>query len=244
MSSRRILLDAGNTRLKWAVVEGGLWLGQGSAVYSDLDSLRQQLDTGCDCYIASVTSASNEQRIDALLTSFDIVPRRLKSASQFKELVNSLCASAAIGCGSLDGADCRACAHTGADIGGVGWNGHDRGQFVDGRSVLGGLIVPGLDLMRQSLLQGTAHVGEGVGSWQVFPRSTADAVHSGIVAALCGAIQAQHARLAEECGRTPGCILTGGDALMLLPHLTVSVEHVPALVLEGIERVASEDDIA
>jgi type III pantothenate kinase len=61
---------------------------------------------------------------------------------------------------------------------------------------------------------------------------------------MCGAIQTQHERWAEECGRTPGCILTGGDALMLQPHLTVSVEHVPALILEGIERVASEDDIA
>jgi hypothetical protein len=27
---------------------------------------------------------------------------------------------------------------------------------------------------------------------------------------------------------------------MLLPHLTVAAEHVPALVLEGIDRVASE----
>jgi type III pantothenate kinase len=244
MSSRRILLDAGNTRLKWAVVADGLWLGQGSAEYSDLDSLRQLLDTGCACYIASVTSASNEQRIDTLLTSFDIVPRRLKSSPQFKELVNGYEHPQQLGVDrwmGLIAARGRTLEPT--LVVSVG-----TAMTVDSLSAegvfLGGLIVPGLDMMRQSLLQGAAQVGEGVGVWQAFPRSTADAVRSGIVTAMCGAIQTQHERLAEECGRTPGCILTGGDALMLQPHLTVSVEHVPALILEGIERVASEDDIA
>jgi len=35
-------------------------------------------------------------------------------------------------------------------------------------------------------------------------------------------------------------LLTGGDAGMLLPRLAVPSEHVPALVLEGIDCVARE----
>jgi len=243
VSSRRILLDAGNTRLKWAVVDSGLWLGQGSAEYSDLISLQQVLDAGCDCYIASVTSVANEQRIDSLLASFDIVPRRLTSAPQFKELVNGYAHPQQLGVDrwmGLIAARRRTLEPT--LVVSVG-----TAMTVDSLSAegvfLGGLIVPGRDMMQQSLHQGTAHVGDGVGGWHAFPRTTADAVYSGIVTAMCGAIQAQHARLAEECGRTPRCMLTGGDALLLLPHLTVSVEHVPALVLEGIDRVASEDDM-
>ncbi|HWR77515.1 MAG TPA: type III pantothenate kinase, partial [Thiobacillus sp.] len=66
-------------------------------------------------------------------------------------------------------------------------------------------------------------------------------VQSGIVAALCGAIQLQHARLAEAAGTAPHCLLTGGDAGGLLPHLAVPAEHVPALVLEGMDCVTRED---
>jgi type III pantothenate kinase len=63
-------------------------------------------------------------------------------------------------------------------------------------------------------------------------------VQSGIVAALCGAIERQHARLAKAAGVTPRCLLTGGDAEMLLPHLNRPAERVPALVLEGMDCVA------
>jgi type III pantothenate kinase len=34
------------------------------------------------------------------------------------------------------------------------------------------------------------------------------------------------------------CLLTGGDAEIVLPHLSVPAEWVPALVLEGIDCVA------
>ena len=67
-----------------------------------------------------------------------------------------------------------------------------------------------------------------------------DAVQSGIVAALCGAIQQQHARLAEVAGVLPHCVLTGGGAAIVSPHLWVAAEEVPALVLEGIDCVARE----
>ena len=74
--------------------------------------------------------------------------------------------------------------------------------------------------------------------WLAFPRTTVDAVRSGIVAALCGTIAQQHARLAETEGTTPRCLLTGGDAEAVLSHLKVPAEHVPVLVLEGIDCVA------
>jgi type III pantothenate kinase len=56
---------------------------------------------------------------------------------------------------------------------------------------------------------------------------------------LCGALARQHAHLAERAGRPPRCLLTGGGAEMLLPHLTVAAEWVPNLVLEGIDCVAA-----
>jgi len=96
-------------------------------------------------------------------------------------------------------------------------------------------------MMQQSLLQGTARIGAEIGDWQPFPRSTADAVHSGIIAALSGAVRLQYEQLARQCGCEPRCVLTGGDALMLQSHLDLTAEHAPYLVLEGIDRVVRED---
>jgi len=105
---------------------------------------------------------------------------------------------------------------------------------------MGGLIVPGVALMQQALQHGTARVTEVRGHWQAFPLSTQDAVESGIVAALCGAVQLQHARVAAMMGEMPHCLLTGGDAEKLLPHLSMNVAQAPSLVLEGMDCVARE----
>ena len=75
--SKRLLLDAGNTRLKWAVVEGGLWREQGGAAYTDSPALAPLLEAGIDCYIASVAREQHENQISALLAPFAITPRWL-----------------------------------------------------------------------------------------------------------------------------------------------------------------------
>jgi len=43
MSGRHLLLDAGNSRLKWAVVEDGHWHATGQSDYSDWSALKAQL---------------------------------------------------------------------------------------------------------------------------------------------------------------------------------------------------------
>jgi hypothetical protein len=40
---------------------------------------------------------------------------------------------------------------------------------------------------------------------------------------------------------TPRCLLSGGDAARLQPHLGLPAEVVPMLVLEGVARVAAEE---
>lgn len=242
MSASRLLLDAGNSRLKWAVLARGLWLAQGSADYSDLSPLVAHLDTGIDCYIASVASTQQEYLIRSVLASFDINPKWLKATSEFKNVSNGYANPQQLGVDRWMGLiAARERTQEPALVVSVG-----TAMTVDALSekgaFLGGLIVPGRALMQQSLRQGTARVADAAGTWQAFPRTTADAVQSGIVAALCGAIEVQRARLAEQSGQLPQCLLTGGDALMLLPHFSGSAEHVPALVLEGIACVAREEE--
>jgi type III pantothenate kinase len=244
MSGRKLLIDAGNTRLKWAIVEAGGWCEQGSVAYPDLSALAPLVESASRCYIASVASAQQESQIKALFATAAIAPTWLASAAEFSDIKNDYADPQQLGVDrwmSLIAARQRireavlvVSAGTAMTIDAL---------TAEGR-FLGGLIVPGYALMQQALRQGTARVDAVDGACHAFPRSMADAVQSGIVAALCGAIQRQHAHLAERAGGVPQCMLTGGDAERLLPYLTIPAQHVPVLVLEGIDCVARQEEKA
>jgi type III pantothenate kinase len=108
----------------------------------------------------------------------------------------------------------------------------DKGEF------LGGIVLPGMDMMRRSLAAGTAQLGRMQGSWQSFPRSTADAVQSGVVQATAGAIRMQHAALGFPAAP---CVLSGGAAQELEPHLGLPLLRVDDLVLRGLQVIAQEN---
>ena len=238
MSRRRVLLDAGNTSLKWAAVEDGHWHATGRSDYVDWSALATQLRAGTDCFVASVASTAHEAQLTTLLEAAGITPTWLTAEAGFGGVKNSYLNPLQLGVDrwmGLIAARQRTC--DAVLVVSVG-----TAMTVDALSAagvfLGGVIVPGVGLMRQALQQGTARVEDTGGDWQAFPRTTADAVYSGIVAALCGAIAQQHARLAEAAGTVPRCLLTGGDAEQVLSHLKVPAEHVPSLVLEGMDCVA------
>ena len=242
MNARRLLLDAGNTRLKWALVQDGRWREQGNARYDDLSDLQRALTPGIACVIASVAREQHEHQINALLASLDITPAWLKSEGQSAGVRNTYADPQQLGVDRWMGLiAARQRSQTPTLVVSAG-----TAMTIDALSAdgvfMGGLIVPGLVMMQQALRQGTARIAEVDGIWQAFPQTTADGVQSGIVAALCGAIQMQHARLAETSRMMPHCCLTGGDAVLLQPHLTLPAEYAPALVLEGIERVSREDE--
>lgn len=242
MKMRRLLLDAGNTRLKWVVVENGTWLEQGHVAYVDLSRLPQVVRAGDACFIASVVKQDHAEQIGALLDSAGVIPHWLKTEAWYQDVKNSYANPRQLGVDRWMGliAARKRSRHPTLVVS-VG-----TAMTVDALSAegvfLGGLIVPGFELMQASLRQGTAGIAEEAGTWQGFPRCTADAVQSGVVAALCGAIQQQHARLSEMAGMQAHCMMTGGGASVLLPHLSLSVEQVPALVLEGIDIVSRESE--
>ncbi len=242
MKKRRLLLDAGNTRLKWAVVENDAWLEQGHLAYADISRLMQVVRAGDTCFIASVVKQDRAEQIGGLLDTLGVIPCWLKTEAQFQDVKNSYANSRQLGVDRWMGliAARKRSRHPTLVVS-VG-----TAMTVDALSAegvfLGGLIVPGFELMQASLRQGTAGMVEEAGTWQAFPCCTADAVQSGLVAALCSAIQQQHARLSEMAGMQAHCMMTGGGASALLPHLSLTVEQVPALVLEGIELVSREGE--
>ena len=235
----RLLIDAGNTRVKWAVVSGRRWLMRGEAGYDDLTTLSAQLAEGVRVYIASVASDAQIARLQAVLASADI--RWLESSTCFAEIENGYASPIQLGVDRwmnlvgawhrVRGAALVVSAGTALTVDAL----NATGRFI------GGLIVPGSELMRTALRQGTARVEPAGGGCRDFPVTTADAVESGIVAALCGAVETQYARLAAQTvSQPPRCLITGGDAGRLLPHLRIAVEQVPALTLEGMVYVSEE----
>lgn len=103
----------------------------------------------------------------------------------------------------------------------------------------GGLILPGVEMMRRSLSQQTAQLPLAQGDFVDWPQATDDAIISGCLNAQLGAIERSFARLqAQAPEQTPLCLLTGGAAPLLLPHLTIPCQSVAHLVLEGLRRIA------
>ena len=103
---------------------------------------------------------------------------------------------------------------------------------------MGGLILPGIALMRSSLMDATALLEAQRGDYADFPRNTSDALFSGAIQASCGAIQRQHALLDAAAP----VLLSGGAAHLLLPHLTLPVQMMDNLVLQGLLLIAREVD--
>lgn len=95
----------------------------------------------------------------------------------------------------------------------------------------GGYIVPGLRLMHQALWQGTEHIkveAKSVANITIPGQSTDDAVDKGCLLLLVSTI--------ESLVNQYGCklVITGGDGLMLRDQLSVPADYYPDLVLEGL----------
>jgi type III pantothenate kinase len=103
---------------------------------------------------------------------------------------------------------------------------------------LGGLIVPGLATMRRALAESTAGVEASGGGFEKFPGNTADAVYSGVLSAMAGAVERMVADLSKAQAEAPVCLLSGGDAKFLQPLLSGKAMMVDNLVLDGLIRIA------
>lgn len=103
---------------------------------------------------------------------------------------------------------------------------------------LGGYIVPGLELQLRCLSSigtlprlGRQHVG--CVAEEVFGRTTKDAIARGVVKALASLVDACAAEQAMD-GRRASVVLTGGDAAMIAGHIRSKNVVVDELVFRGL----------
>ena len=104
----------------------------------------------------------------------------------------------------------------------------------------GGLILPGIRLMLQALAENTAGLKVPTGEFQAFPDNTADAIYTGSIQAICGAIEQMRRRIDSDPAHVR-CYLAGRrragnrDCISSPP-----VEVIDSLVLEGVLALAGE----
>ncbi len=100
----------------------------------------------------------------------------------------------------------------------------------------GGLILPGVDLMRFVLHEHTGRLPLQEGRFQGTPRNTIDAIESGCWHAQAGAVE----RMARRLGTDATCIVSGGAGRALIEQIdAVPCRYVDNLVLEGLAVIAN-----
>jgi len=111
------------------------------------------------------------------------------------------------------------------------------GVQADG-TFCGGVIVPGIALMRASLAQGTARLPLAAGDYVTHPDNTDDAIRTGILDAQLGLIERRIRRVREMAGVRPQVIVAGGNGATLAGLLPAAmfgpVAQEPDLVLRGL----------
>lgn len=105
---------------------------------------------------------------------------------------------------------------------------------------LGGLIVPGLRLMRLALHQGTAELPfVEMAAVQPIASDTATAINSGILLGAAAMVEGLAQRVVAGMDTEVELWLTGGDAVFLQPHLSAAFNYAPDLVLQGLAFIAN-----
>lgn len=233
-----LLIDAGNTRIKWAVLEHAQadWLDAGILLHAELDQLAVRLrayPVG-SALISNVAGAAVAAQLIQQLAACGIAPPALQwfqsqphcagvrngyrqpqqlGSDRFASLIGARHlfpqeALLVVTCGTATTIDALE---------------------ADG-SFIGGMILPGLGTMAQSLALKTAQLPavNAVSSAHLFADNTQDAIVSGCLSAQVGAIERA---LLQRPSR---CIVSGGAAAYIAPQLTAPCELIDNLVLIGL----------
>jgi len=242
-----VLVDIGNTRIKWATLAGGRLVEPGSAVHRDsLDTAVAAFDAALPARAVRVIAANVAgepvaARLRALVAARPGASLELVAPSA--ERFGVRCAYAEPSTLGVDrwvavlaahhaarGAACVIDAGTAVTFDAVDSSG----------AHLGGLIFPGARLLATALDRDTSNIGSTAPApsvprgLELLGRSTDAAVGHGALLALAAALDRAAVTVARALGTTPVVYLTGGDADTLRGWLETRVELRADLVLEGL----------
>lgn len=236
-----LAVDAGNSRIKWALHDGRAFAQDGWVALPDVCALAQawkSLPAPVCVVVANVAGDDIRKHLNGLFGGWrsgviwvagqraqcgvtsryedpvQLGPDRWAALIGARHLVKSACL--VVNSGTAMTVD----------------------ALTAGGEFLGGLIVPGFELMHQSLARNTALLSAEQGRYAAFPRNSADAITSGAIQALCGAVERMRSEMANAGHGEPGIVIGGGAGGVLAEHLKTRARSVERLVLEGLVRIA------
>lgn len=246
-----LLVDLGNSALKWSATESGLVssvqveLHRGDAADLEKHLTRAwcELTPGGPVFGCSVAAASLRDAVERAAISCGWPVEWLGSQDlyhgQFR-LENGYRDPLQLGAdrwhGMLGACELRAghlvliAAGTATTIDGIERHG-DVARFI------GGCIAPGTRLMLESLAQRTAGLPHADGNAVDFPDNTDDAIATGVADAQAGLSLEFIARFRQRLRATPAVLVSGGDADVLAGRLRSAGVHCAIehnLVLAGL----------
>ncbi len=237
-----LLIDAGNTRVKWALAAPGAapgeWIASGAVTHAELNHLpaNWQQHAISRAVVANVAGAKLRDQLQLMIpaTSIDWFVSQptldgLRNNYRNPAQLGSDRFAAALGARALEPGRALVVATCGT------------ATTIDAVSAdavfMGGMIVPGLGLMGASLAANTAQL-PAIDTTRPLPTgfadNTADAILSGCLAAQAGAIERACAQHGDAL-----CILSGGAARFIAPMLSVPHRLVDNIVLIGLHASAS-----
>ena len=239
-----LVIDIGNTRTKWALAGDDGNLSEFEVCMnvtiatSNLSRAAQKADKAL---IANVAGESVAQQISQLLTPLEV--SFVLASTKACGVTNGYAEPTKLG------AD-RWAALIGA------WQQTKRATVVvnagtaitidvldEKGKFLGGSIMPGLYLMHESLSSNAAQLKVDKGNSHQFPNTTQDAIATGSLNAIAGAISIMLKRLEKHSGWLPKLILSGGDANKVADALKLNLKQViitENLVLQGLVLLEKE----
>lgn len=263
----QLLIDAGNTRVKWALIANNLsmptqvenWVKHGSVLHKDLPALSSQIADASTQQIASIwiSNVAGNELQTALIAQFNqIAPTAaihyFRAQPELAGITNAYAQPTQLGCDRF--ASAIAARHlfpdqallvvtcgTATTIDAISAN----ARFT------GGMILPGLKLMAQSLARNTAQLPEvpdPTAPLSLFADNTQQAIVNGCISAQVGAIERAYYGYSADLDKNrdaslpkqmPTCIISGGAAPYLVEHLRIPFRLEDNLVLRGLAVVAT-----
>lgn len=239
-----LLLDAGNSRIKWGIRQHGVWLARGARPTTEVALLVDDLAPFSPrrAFLCCVASMATRDALREMLSpcvecllwlTAHADAHGLRNRYQPPESLGADRYAALVAARRRNLGDCVV-----ASVG--------TALTVDALTVsgefLGGVIAPGPELMRGALLRGTAGVRASSGPAMDFPVDTGAAVAGGIALAQSGVVMGMRERLARHCGGRVTILLSGGARAELVKLLAPPVVEVDDLVLEGLVWIAKEQE--
>ena len=246
----RLLIDFGNTRLKWAMWSQGRRLFGGVFAHADmpievaLTTHWAALPAPTSIHVASVVDATAEATLrDVLAEHFDEQAEFVRSPARALGIVNAYSEPQRLG---VDRFLAMAALHARAA----------RAQVLvscgtaltldaldaSGRH-LGGLIAPSPTLMRRSLGAATARIGEGAGHLVEIADNTVDGAWSGSVLAAVALVDRFRAEVARRLA-TPVALVGDGGGIEEWSDRVPDLERGRDLVLRGLALWAGQGEAA